>query len=419
MDKPARDYIHRLCGRGPFRTRRSGRQGKPVNTMVKAPSRILSIDLLRGSVMVLMALDHVRDFFHAEAFLYDPMDLESTTVPVYLTRWVTHFCAPVFVLLAGTSVRFMQGRSSIPALSTFLLKRGLWLIAIEVLVVNFAWFFNPSYPVLALGVIWAIGFSMIALAGLIHLPFKAIVATGALLVLGHDLLNGLHPDGAWWMFLHERNAIQLAAHTIVFVYPVLPWIGVMALGYCAGSYYTADIPSQRRRGALLAWGWGMVVAFLLLRGINVYGDPHPWEAQDSWTRTVLSFLDLAKYPPSLLYLLMTLGPAFLFLAVSERWRGGMVRALIVIGRVPFFYYLVHIFAIHLVAMVAAELTGFGWRSMVLDVWVNIAPALQGYGFDLAVVYLIWCALVLALFPLCRWYDRLKSRNRHLWWLSYL
>lgn len=397
-------------------------------TLPSASTRFTSIDLLRGLVMVIMALDHVRDYFHADAFLYDATDLTVTTVPIFLTRWITHYCAPVFVFLAGTSAWIIHQRKSTPELTCFLIKRGIWLIIVEIVIVKIAWVFNPTLPRFGLQVIWAIGVSMLALAALIQLPFRAILITGLMLVVGHNALDGFHFDGAWWWkMLHERGPVDLNGITVMFAYPLLPWIGTMALGYCFGYFYGEGYSAQVRRHLLVRLGLACVLLFVALRWVNVYGDPLPWSEQASSAFTVLSFLNVNKYPPSLLYLLMTLGPAFLFLALSENPgsspgqapRGKLASAFIVFGRVPFFYYILHLYLIHVAALLAAELTGFGWQSMILTTFVNGSTELKGYGFSLPVVYLVWVGVVLALYPLCIWFNKVKSNDRHLWWLSYL
>jgi len=395
--------------------------GSPMRMAQSLPApRITSIDLLRGAVMVIMALDHVRDYFHADAFLFDPADLERTTAPIFLTRWISHFCAPVFVFLAGTSAWFVHRRRGTAGVSAFLFKRGLWLVALEVTVVTFAWSFNPAFPVFFLQVIWAIGMGMLALAAAVHLPLRAIAAIGAVLVFGHNALDGLDFGGAWWWAaLHQMAFIPVDGRMVGLVYPVLPWIGTMLLGYCFGTFYGEGFTPAARKRALRWAGATAVMLFTALRATNLYGDPRPWAAQDSALFTVFSFIETWKYPPSLLFLLMTLGPALLLLSAVEGTRGRGAQALIVLGRVPFFYYIVHIVLLHLGALLAAQLTGFHWTDMVLTTWVTMESGLQGYGFGLPVVYLLWAALVLGLYPLCRWYDRLKSRKRHLWWLSYL
>ncbi len=383
-------------------------------------TRFTSIDLLRGIVMVIMALDHVRDYFHAEVFLHNPTELATTTAPIFLTRWITHYCAPVFVFLAGTSAWIIHQRKSTPELTSFLLKRGIWLIVVELTLVKTGWLFNPLAPRFGLQVIWAIGVSMLALAALIQLPFRGILITGLVLVCGHNALDGVHFDGAWWWkMLHERGFAMLGEVKVMFAYPLIPWIGTMALGYCFGAFYAKSFPTDVRRRSLVRLGLVLTALFIVLRLLNGYGDPQPWSTQGSHVFTALSFLNVQKYPPSLLYLLMTLGPAILFLAWSEKVRGWFASALVVFGRVPFFYYILHLYLIHAVALVAAEMTGFGWQSMILETNVTVAPQLKGYGFSLPVVYVVWVGVVLALYPLCAWFNRLKSNNRQWWWLSYL
>jgi len=387
-------------------------------------NRIESIDLLRGIVMVLMALDHVRDYFHADAFLYDPLDLSQTSVALFFTRWVTHFCAPTFVFLAGTSAFLIGEKKGKRELSGFLLKRGLWLVFLELTVVNFAWLFNIHFTLTLLVVIWALGMSMIVLAGLIHLPRKILFVLGLLLVAGHNLFDNFHITdesalkAIGWSILHEFHVFTFDGWTLVIGYPLLPWLGVMVLGYCFGTFYTmeADIRKQN----LMRIGGTMIILFIIFRGINLYGDPVPWTLQSSPVFTVLSFLDVNKYPPSFLYILITVGSAILFLAFAERPLGKFNQALVTIGRVPMFYYLLHLYLIHGLALLAALATGFDFYSMAnMHTWVTMNPALKGYGFTLPVVYAVWIFVVVALYPLCRWFDGYKRNHREQWWLSYL
>ena len=386
--------------------------------------RVVSIDLLRGVIMIIMALDHVRDYYHADALLYDPTDLTRTSVLLFFTRWITHFCAPVFVFLAGTSAFLVGQRKTKKQLSLFLLTRGLWLMFLELTVVNFAWFFNFHFPSFFLVVIWTLGLSMVVLSALIHLPLKIILVTGILIVAGHNLLDNIHVPGTGikaflWAELHEPQRFTIAGHLVGTGYPVLAWIGVMALGYCFGSLYDRNIDPAKRKLWLVMLGVSMIIAFMVLRFYNFYGDPHPWSQQTSFTFTLLSFLNVTKYPPSLLYVLVTLGPAMLFLAFTERPKTWISGAILHIGRVPMFYYLLHLYLIHLGAMAAAEISGIGWQNMILSKWPWLEPQLKGYGFSLGVVYLVWISVVLLLYPLCKWYDRYKQAHREKWWLSYL
>jgi uncharacterized membrane protein len=368
-------------------------------------------------------LDHVRDYFHADAFLYDPTDPEKTSVVLFLTRWITHFCAPVFMLLSGTSAFLVGERKGKKELSKFLLTRGLWLIVLEFTVVNFGWLFEPTFPMLAFLVIWALGVSMIVLAGLIWLPLPAVLTFSLVLIFGHNLLDGISfgEEGAGafaWAILHKMAGFTYLDRFIFVAYPLIPWVGVMSLGYCLGYVYV-NYDAANRKKFLIVAGLITIALFVVIRYINLYGDPAPWSSHNTVTQTMMSFLRVSKYPPSLLYLLATLGPAMVFLAFTERASDWLSDKLITIGRVPMFYYLIHLFMIHLGAMLAAQLTGYGWTSMVLEGWVSFSPGLQGYGFSLPIVYIIWLSMVAGLYFLCRWYERYKKAHSYQWWLSYV
>ena len=375
--------------------------------------------------MIVMALDHVRDYFHADAFLYDPTDLSKTSVALFFTRWITHFCAPVFIFLAGTSAFLIGFRKSKQELSVFLLKRGIWLIILELTIVNFAWFFNVQFSLITLFVIWALGIGMIVLAAFIHLPFKAILAIGVLMVVGHNVFDNFKVDGngpaaILWSMVHQFQGFPLSESYFLFIgYPIIPWIGVMMLGYCFGTFYQTTYSPADRKKILFYLGFSLVALFVLIRLINVYGDPNPWSTQPNPVFTVLSFLNVTKYPPSLLYVLVTLGPAILFLAISENYYGSVSQKIKILGRVPMFYYLLHLYLIHLLALTAALLTGYEASDMVFNTWVTNSPNLVGYGFTLWVVYVVWISVILILYPLCKWYDTYKATQRSKWWLSYL
>jgi uncharacterized membrane protein len=387
--------------------------------------RVQSIDLLRGIIMIIMALDHVRDYFHAGSFLYNPLDLEKTNGLVFFTRWVTHFCAPVFMLLAGVSAFLMSQRKTKKELSFFLLTRGAWLVFLELVIVNFGWNFNIAFPNILLVTIWALGISMVVLAGFIHLPLKAILVISVGIIAGHNLLDGVHVSGNTlpafgWALLHEQNFFSWGGEGVLVGYPLVPWIAVMPLGYCLGQLYTSSFDPARRKRILLQTGAATTLAFIIIRFINVYGDPVPWSAQKNPFFTLLSFINVNKYPPSLLYLLVTLGPALLFLGVTEQWKGRAVAIITVYGRVPMFYYLVHIYLIHVLAMIASGLfTTVGFHNWVLrqPIWFN--TDLTGYGFSLVVVYAVWLAVVIGIYPLCKRYDAYKQAHKEKWWLSYL
>ena len=385
-------------------------------------TRIESIDLLRGIVMVIMALDHVRDYFHYSAYQFDPTDLTHTTVPIFLTRWITHFCAPIFMLLAGVSAHLYGLKKGRKALAWFLFTRGLWLVILEVFVVTLEWTFNPLYSIYILQVIWAFGISMMVMALVVRLPLWSILALGLLLVAGHNALDGIHVEGngakaIFWDFLHVQHFFPGFA----IGYPILPWLGIMACGYCLGHWYGPGYDAARRRRNLLYTGVAALVLFVLIRWINVYGDLKPWSVQKSPVFTLLSFINVTKYPPSLLYVLLTLGPACLFLSWSEKTPGALGRKLLVFGRVPMFYYLVHIAVVHALAIGGAMICGYPWSDMVMiRTWVTGNTLLVGYGFNLVTVYLIWIVVVVGLYPLCAWYDRYKRGHIAAQpWLSYL
>lgn len=387
--------------------------------------RITSIDLLRGAVMIFMALDHVRDYFHADAYLYDPLDLDKTSVALFFTRWITHFCAPVFMFLAGTSAFLVGQKKTKKELSIFLLTRGIWLVLLELTVVNFGWNFDISFTNIYFIVIWALGISMIVLAGLIHLPYKLILLIGIVIVAGHNLLDSIHVAGNslkafGWALLHDSNFFNWNGKNVLIGYPVIPWIGIMALGYCLGALYTPNFTAERRKKILLIIGSSAIALFILVRFLNGYGDRAHWSQQSSAFYTFLSFIKVTKYPPSLLYALVTLGPAIVFLALAENIKGSFSKVISVYGRVPMFYYVLHIFFIHLSTMVAAELfTDFSWKVWVLKEPLWFTETLKGYGFSLGIVYLVWLCIVIGLYPLCKWYDRYKQNHKEKWWLSYL
>ncbi len=384
-------------------------------------TRIESIDLLKGVVMVIMALDHTRDYFHNAAFIFDPNNPELTTLPIFFTRWITNYCAPTFCFLAGLSAFFVGRRKDTKELSLFLLKRGLWLVFIEMTIVNFAWYFDIQFRTPGLLVIWSLGMSMIVLSALVHLPYKAILIFSVVLIFGHNLLDPIHfEDSMVWAAIHDMRTFTLSGGNLFYLdYPIVPWIAVMSLGYCFGKLYEPTFDQSKRRRILNILGVSAIALFLIVRGINQYGDPVHWKHYPTTLQTMMSFLAATKYPPSLSYLLMTLGPAFLFLANSESLKGKIVDFFSTFGRVPFFYYILHIYLIHILALLAAQLTGFGWQTMIMTDWVIMVPELKGFGFDLWVVYLIWILIIAMLYPLCRKFDIYKLNHKEKWWLSYL
>ena len=376
-----------------------------------------AIDALRGAVIVLMVLDHARDFFCSLAVR--PTDLAVASVPLFLTRWVTHFCAPVFVLLAGTAAFLYGGRHTRQGLPGFLLGRGLWLILLELTVLRLCLVPDPGYHLTILSVLWALGWSMVALAALCRLPPLAVAAIGLVLVAGHNLLDGVQVAGAGalaalWKVLHQPGFIPVASGRVVVVgYPLIPWVGVMALGFGLGQLLQLPPPERRPR---LRWlGLAALLAFALLRGFNLHGDPRPWMSQPRGVLfTVLSFFNTEKYPPSLLFLLMTLGPALLTLAALDAGKARrLAGVLVVYGRVPLFFFVIHLVMLRVASAPFAALR-----------WGDRAFALPPAGhagnpeFPLWTAYLVWAAILLALYPLCRWFGRLKARRRARW-LAYL
>lgn len=371
--------------------------------------------------MVIMALDHTRDYFHAGSYLFNPADPERSTLAIFFTRFVTHFCAPAFSFLAGVSAYLYGRKKTANELSQFLLKRGLWLVFIELTLVNFAWFFDPEFHSPTLQVIWALGISMLCLAAISRLQKVWILVFSVLLIAGHNLLDFYNSSSlAVWTFIHSPNAVAISKHTYVFVaYPLVPWIAVMSLGFYFGNFYDIKWQPAQRKKIFNIIGISAILLFVLLRFTAFYGDPHPFYFLNNYKADIIHFLNPQKYPPSLLYLLMTLGFSFLFLANTEKLKGKLVAFFSTFGRVPFFYYILHIYFIHLAAMLMAQLTGYGWRSMVLYTWVSQAPALQGFGVSLVKVYLIWIAIILALYPFCKMFDRYKQNHKAQWFLSYL
>jgi len=400
------------------------RDSRPVCT----GPRIQSVDALRGAIMMLMAIDHIRDYVARSAQQFLPTDLTRTTPALFFTRWITHFCAPVFMLTAGLGAYFWmtRGHHSKGELSRLLISRGIWLIVLEVTILRLIFFSQISFTVnpVILIILWAIGISMIGLAGLIYLPMRVIAAVSIAIIALHNLLDHVLAErfgrAAWiWDILHQQNVFAFHGINFVTAYPVLPWIGVMAGGYCLGTVFEWDV--HRRRSFLVRMGLALATAFVVVRAVNIYGDPLRWSHQASPVFTVLSFLNVRKYPPSLDFLLMTLGPAMVVMAWLENFHFHFTNPLIVFGRVPFFYYGAHLLLAHLIA-IGMNFVRYGAKSFLL-----IAPPSMGssnelfpvdYGFPLWTVYAVWVVVLPLLYPACLWFARLKQR-RHDWWLTYL
>lgn len=396
----------------------------PADVLTEKP-RISSIDLMRGIVMVIMALDHARDFFHLGGFAYNPTDMNTTTPVLFFTRWITHFCAPTFVFLAGTSIFISSQRKPKKELSIFLLTRGLWLILLEVVVIRFSFFFNLYYDVTIFQVIWVIGASMVCMAALIHLPYRAVLAIGLLIVFGHNLTDGiqLRPTDSLfpvWAMLRQTGFFNVTADkSFLIVYPLLPWLGIMVLGYCLGKLYTPQFRSEERNKLLFRIGLAAVALFVVLRFINSYGDPAPWSTQKNAIYTFMSFINTTKYPVSLMYTLMTLGPVLMILSWMERTGTGVLKPFIVFGRVPLFYYVLHFYIIHAIALVLyMNKSGHSWSALDFHFNKSFGGITAEAGYSLFWAYVGWISVVIFLYPLCKWYNRYKSTHSH-WWLSYL
>jgi uncharacterized membrane protein len=392
-------------------------QADAVAPVPAAKFRIESVDLLRGVVMILMALDHTRDFLGANTV--NPTDLGHTTIPLFLTRWITHFCAPVFFLLTGTGAYLSLRKKSKRELSRFLFTRGLWLILLECTLFRCLGFqFNFDYHVTLLNVLWALGWAMIVLSLLVHIPISVTTALGIVMISGHNALDSIRSSSPLWSVLHSPNfVLKSPQHSVFVVYTLIPWVGVTAVGYSLGRIY--DWTSKRRRTFLLRTGLVLGATFVILRGINVYGDPLRWTMQKSTVFTALSFLNTCKYPPSLLFLLMTLGPALVLLSALERQTAQPLRPALVFGRVPMFYFLLHIPLIHLIAI------GTCYARYGHVHWMFESPSIAqfpittppGWGFSLLIIYMFWICVVIALYPLCRWFAAVKQRRSDAW-LSY-
>jgi uncharacterized membrane protein len=379
--------------------------------------RLPQIDVVRGLAMVVMALDHVRDFFHITAQTANPLDLNTTTPFLFFTRWITHFCAPTFLFLSGVSA-FLSGRSkALPIVSRFLILRGLWIVLVDFMVISLALTFNPNYNLVMLTVLWAIGCSMMLLGLILRISPKLVLPLGLLLFLTHDYI-GLHTAAATGPFSGLSkvlfNGIYVAPvgadHAIAFLYAVLPWAAVVFLGYGTGRWI------QDRKKVVFA-GVALLALFLVLRALNQYGDPQPWSRQPTVLWSLLSFVNTTKYPPSLQFLSMTLSASLLFMAAVWTRQNWFQRFTTVYGRVPFFYYVLHLILAHLFVVLAFYATGHT-NAQIIDPKSPFWFRPQVFGFSLPVTYLVWLTVVLLLYYPCRWFDRYK-RTHQQWWLRYL
>lgn len=393
--------------------------------LVTEKQRINSIDIMRGLVMVIMALDHARDFFYVGGYATDPTNLTATTPALFFTRWITHYCAPTFVFLAGTSIFLNLQKKNTKEMSMFLLTRGLWLIVLELVVVRFAIVFNFYYDVIFFQVIWVIGAAMVCMAGLIFLNYKTVLAIGLIIVFGHNILDAfrLQPGESFYALatiLRQSGFVPLTEKNSLFViYPLIPWLGIMLLGFAFGKLYTGEFKREERTKYLIILGSSAIALFVILRFINLYGDPAPWSVQKDAMFTFMSFVNTTKYPISVLYALMTLGPVLIILALMERVNINFLKPFQVFGRVPMFYYVLHFSLIHLISLLLF-MNKTGKSLSEIDFYFNksFGGITTEGGYSLTITYLLWMAVVLFLYPLCVWYNRYKSTHKH-WWLSYV
>ncbi len=397
-----------------------------TNENLRPPKlRIDSIDILRGTVMLIMALDHIRDFFHIHGADQNPVDMATTTPALFFTRWITHFCAPVFVFLSGTSAFIAGQKKTKKELSLFLIKRGLWLVFVEMAIITLGITFNPLYNLIVWQVIWAIGWSMIILGLLVRTSMTVILVTGCIIFFGHNILDYIHlpQQGAanvlWKIFLTTSQTLfPIGEKRFIFdIYAILPWTGAMLLGYGFGKLYRSSVDAATRKRAILSAGIFLTALFIVLRLINKYGDPAPWSQQKDGVYTFLSFLNTTKYPCSLQYLSMTIGPALILLAFIEQAKNRLSKILVVYGRVPFFYYVIHFYLVHIICVILFFASGYGTKDIV-DANSPFLFRPFHFGFDLWVVYLIWLFVITVLYWPCKWFQNYK-RTHHQWWLSYV
>jgi uncharacterized membrane protein len=393
----------------------------PMSTVAEAITvervRLESVDVVRGVIMIIMALDHTRDFFGAAG---SPTNLATASIALFFTRWITNICAPVFFLLTGTGAYLSLRKRTKPELSRFLFTRGLWLIFLDLVLFRcLAVQFNVDYRTTIITVLWALGWAMIVLSALVHLPASVVTAFGVVMIVTHNLLDSIRSTNPLWSILHSPNIILATpGHTVLLAYPLIPWVGVTALGYGLGQIYAWE--PARRQAFLLRLGIAVTIAFIASRAINIYGDPSHWATQRTPAYTVLSFLNTTKYPPSLLFLLMTLGPALILLWAVDTHTPRLLRPALIIGKVPMFYYLLHFALIHVLAVIIcyARYGHIHWMFESPDLAHYPVTAPPGWGLPLPLVYLIWAFIVLAMYPLCRWYAAVKQRSNNPL-LSYL
>jgi uncharacterized membrane protein len=387
-------------------------------------SRIVSIDVLRGFIMLIMALDHVRDFFHEGAMTDSPTNLDTTTPALFFTRWITHFCAPLFLFLSGISAYLSGLRKTKAQLSVYLITRGLWLVIAEIILFNLITSFDVQFRLIFLAVFWAIGWSMILLGLLIHTSYTGVLIAGIVIVFGHNVTDYLPPPESepvaalHTIFLTARgSAFPMGSRTLVFAYAILPWTGIMLLGYALGYVYNPAFNAARRRILLRVLGFSVIALFIVLRLINKYGDAAPWSQQKNTLYTIFSFLNTSKYPVSLMFTCMTVGPGLVALSFLENASGRMAEIMKVYGKVPFFYFLGHFLVAHVLCVIAFYATGHT-SSEIADPRSPFLFRPSQFGFSLGMTYLVWISVLIIMYYPCRWWGRVKERNGS-WWVRYL
>lgn len=387
---------------------------------LKKKRRFASLDILKGLVMVIMVLDHVRDFFHADVHTFDPADPILSNIPVFFTRWVTHFCAPTFVFLSGASIAFVASRKTTSETRAFLLSRGCWLMFCDAFIVSFLWLFDLDFDLFILGVIWVIGLAMVCSAFVFKLNSRILLGLALAIVVGHHSLDFLNHDNPNLLHavLHQFWKFEFGFGAVFVAYPLLPWLGVMWGGIVLRRSCLTMTVDERLRW-MKRWGITLTVGFVVVRLWSGYGNSDPWEIHPTHSGTLIDFFSPSKYPPSLAYLAMTLGPSMLILTQIENVKNQISQWLMVFGKVPFFFYLIHLLAIHVFAIPIAAYQGFGWDAMFLDEFVSLDESLSGYGFSLLGTYLIWAMLVVLLYRPSRWWMTYKRNHPEKIWLSYL
>lgn len=385
--------------------------------------RIQSIDIVKGVVMIIMALDHVRDMIHINSINDSPTNLNTTTPILFFTRWITYLCAPTFVFLAGTSAFLsFKNKNNILKSRHFLLKRGLYLIMLEFTVVNFGLFFDPGFHTFIFEVIAAIGFGFIILSMMLKLSSKTIASIGLLIIFSHNLFpfipfaqSSVLKTGLSLFFM--PGAFPLSSHAVlVMAYPPIPWLGIMLVGYAAGSLF--ELPDIKRRNIFFKISSAALLLFVIIRLINFYGDSVPWTVQKSNMFNFLSFMNLTKYPPSLLFCLITLGIMFLMLAFADQAKNKLIKIISVYGKVPLFYFIVHFFMIHFILLAILLLQDFQWSQLEFASGTFGRPKGIESGLPLWAVYLIWITVVTALYKPCKWFGNYKATHKQ-WWLKYI